>query len=182
MSHLGRIVYSLARLKLHSVNYQPAAFIVGSSKHFHTSPINRLKEVHEEEKNGEIVIKGVNVKSPREDYVLQTTNTKTEGGCSDCPICKLGPGIFIRHTDVLILSQFVSSDGRQLPRDVTGLCKHQHRRMNYLIVMARHAGLLPKRLPDGSIDPRESEGWKAYNKYYDDEGIDEFFDTKRKKL
>ncbi|CAG7816036.1 unnamed protein product, partial [Allacma fusca] len=135
MNNLSRIGQSLARLKLPSLSNSTAVL---GNKNFHISSVCRLKEIHEEEKNGEIIIKGVYVKSPRTDYLIQTPATKTQGECTDCPICKLG-SVHVKHTDVLILNQFVSSDGRQLPRNVTGLCKYQHKRMEYLIVMSRHA-------------------------------------------
>lgn len=49
---------------------------------------------------------------------------------------------FGRVQDVLVLHQFVDTKGKIIPRNVTGLCKLQHRRMDYLLVMAEKAGEL----------------------------------------
>jgi len=49
---------------------------------------------------------------------------------------------FCLFQDVLILEQFTNSKGKQLPRDVTGLCKEQHKRLDYLLVMAEKAGMI----------------------------------------
>ena len=56
-----------------------------------------------------------------------------------CPICSLG--LQIKHTDILIISQFVRSDGRMLPRRVTALCRKEQRRMSSLVAMAHKAGI-----------------------------------------
>jgi small subunit ribosomal protein S18 len=42
---------------------------------------------------------------------------------------------------VLILSQFVRSDGCMLPRRITGLCKIQQKKMSSLVTMAQKAGM-----------------------------------------
>jgi ribosomal protein S18 len=42
--------------------------------------------------------------------------------------------------DVLILRQFTDANGKQIPKEVTGLCKQQHKRMKFLLVMAEKAG------------------------------------------
>lgn len=50
-------------------------------------------------------------------------------------------GLDLKHTDVLILSQFVRSDGCMLPRRITGLCKSQQKRVSTLVTMAQKAGI-----------------------------------------
>jgi small subunit ribosomal protein S18 len=55
-----------------------------------------------------------------------------------CPECTLG--LEIKHTDVLILSQFLRPDGCMLPRRVTGLCKRQQKRISTMVAMAQKAG------------------------------------------
>ena len=42
--------------------------------------------------------------------------------------------------DVLILSQFVRSDGCMIPRRITGLCKMQQKKIGILVAMAQKAG------------------------------------------
>lgn len=55
-----------------------------------------------------------------------------------CAIC--ASGLDVKHTDVLILSQFVRSDGCMLPRRITGLCKKQQKRISSMVSMAQKAG------------------------------------------
>lgn len=43
--------------------------------------------------------------------------------------------------DVLILSQFLRTDGCMLPRRITGLCDVQQKRITVLVAMAQKAGL-----------------------------------------
>ena len=42
--------------------------------------------------------------------------------------------------DVLIVKQFLTPEGYQLPRSITGLCYEQHREMKKLIDHASRAG------------------------------------------
>lgn len=88
--------------------------------------------VQESQEGKELIIKGINVPSGREQYLLRNPST------SACPVC--ASGLDIKHTDVLILSQFVRSDGCMLPRRITGLCTKQQKRMSSLVTMAQKAG------------------------------------------
>jgi small subunit ribosomal protein S18 len=47
---------------------------------------------------------------------------------------------FKNFQDVLILSQFVRSDGCMLPRRITGLCRLQQKRVSNMVSMAQKAG------------------------------------------
>lgn len=49
-----------------------------------------------------------------------------------------------RFQDVLILSQFVRSDGCMLPRRITGLCNVQQKRITTMVAMAQKAGNLKR--------------------------------------
>lgn len=74
--------------------------------------------------------------SPRESKLLKDVK------CSDkqfCPKCTLG--LDIKHTDVLILGQYLRSDGTVLPKRVTGLCSTMQKYIGSLVLMARRAGL-----------------------------------------
>lgn len=42
--------------------------------------------------------------------------------------------------DVLLLSQFIRSDGGMLPRRVTGLCAQEHNKIAICVQMAHRAG------------------------------------------
>ncbi|XP_030354643.1 39S ribosomal protein S18a, mitochondrial isoform X2 [Strigops habroptila] len=56
--------------------------------------------------------------------------------------------------DVLLLSQFIRSDGGMLPRRITGLCLEEHKKIAVCVQMAHRAGLLPNHrppLPEGHV-------------------------------
>ncbi len=82
--------------------------------------------------------------------------------------------IYVQHTDVLILRQFLKDDGEPLSRKVTGLCKRQQRKLVVIAKHARQAGLtlsLTKTLLDGSKpspDPRKRYQHQKWNTYFDD--------------
>ncbi|KAK5649050.1 hypothetical protein RI129_003942 [Pyrocoelia pectoralis] len=126
-------------------------------------PKLQLKEIHEVKEENTLIIKGVNVPSGREPFLLSNKGEL-------CPVCN--SGLDIKHTDVLILSQFVRSDGCMLPRRITGLCRRQQKRMSSLVTMAHKAGLMPNLKPPSSHnDPKKRSGWKKYNKYFDESTI-----------
>ncbi|XP_066995245.1 large ribosomal subunit protein mL66 isoform X2 [Anabrus simplex] len=99
---------------------------------FKTSVGTFIKEIQETRDGNVRVIEGINLPSPREPYMLKTA---AENG--SCPVCRTG--LDIKHTDVLILSQFVRPDGCMLPRRVTGLCKKQQKRISKMVAMAQKA-------------------------------------------
>ncbi|KAJ8270532.1 hypothetical protein GJAV_G00116010 [Gymnothorax javanicus] len=75
----------------------------------------------------------------------------------DCPICKWNLNNKYNYTDVLLLSQFIRSDGGMLPRRVTGLCASEHKKVSICVQMALRAGLLPDHkppLPEGHAQKR----------------------------
>jgi len=142
-----------------------------------------VKEISMKEEGDKIVIEGKIVPSPREKYVAKLPSHP--GECKECPLCKLG--LEVRHTDVLIINQFINSKGKLLPRTVTGLCNDQHRRMEYLIVMAEKAGLIDREVErtvvHNGVVLYAPEEWEDphFHKYYDESVIDEFIYSNRKK-
>lgn len=90
--------------------------------------------VNEVQKDKEIIISAEYVQSPREPYLVGNQHP------SHCALCS--SGLDLKHTDVLILSQFLRSDGCMLPRRITGLCKPQQKRVSTLVAMAQKAGRL----------------------------------------
>lgn len=84
-----------------------------------------------------------------------------------CPECTLG--LKIKHTDVLILSQYVRSDGNMLPSRTTGLCNRMQKRITKMVTMAHKAGLLPNLKPEHTRTAREPSRrpkQKACNTYF----------------
>ncbi|XP_077090903.1 large ribosomal subunit protein mL66 [Siphateles boraxobius] len=71
-----------------------------------------------------------------------------------CPIYRWNLQNKYNYTDVLLLSQFIRSDGGMLPRRITGLCAQEHNKIAICVQMAHRAGLLPDhrpRLPEGHV-------------------------------
>ncbi|XP_054854340.1 39S ribosomal protein S18a, mitochondrial [Eublepharis macularius] len=64
-----------------------------------------------------------------------------------CPICRWNLKHKYTYEDVLLLSQFIRSDGGLLPRRITGLCLKEHKKIAVCVQMAQRAGLLPNHKP-----------------------------------
>ncbi|KAK8756565.1 mitochondrial ribosomal protein S18A [Amblyomma americanum] len=119
-----------------------------------TATTLRVKEIRESQEGNTTVIEGVFVDSPRKGRVVEPKHTS-----SACPLCRLGLKQ-IKHTDVLILSQFMDSQGNMLPRDVTGLCAKQHRIVSTLLYQAQRTGLIYKE------EHTPKERWQELNNYF----------------
>ncbi|XP_017480136.1 PREDICTED: uncharacterized protein LOC108369522 [Rhagoletis zephyria] len=129
-----------------------------------TAPL-LIKEIQEKIEKNALVLQAVTLPSPRAERMV-----KEACGTGFCPECTLG--LDIKHTDVLILSQYVRSDGCMLPRRITGLCHRQQKRIGTLVTMAQKAGLMPNLAPAWSKkNPKKRFGWRKYNKYYLEETI-----------
>jgi len=132
----------------------------------------RLKQINVERDDQKqvVTISGKFEESPNKPFLIpQVTECKNKGE-QFCPECTLG--LDVRHTDVLILSQFVRPDGCMLPRRVTGLCKLQQKRFAAMVTMAQKAGLMMNLTPKYcKKDPKKRFQDKKFNKYYFEETI-----------
>ncbi|CAK9813905.1 28S ribosomal protein S18a, mitochondrial [Anthophora quadrimaculata] len=136
---------------------------IGQNRNISLSATTRLKEIIEKEEGDTLTIEAIIKEDKNDERFLKPKN-------GACPICS--SGIDIKHTDVLILNQFVRSDGCILPRRITGLCKVQQKRISSLILMAQRAGLMLRRSPKGGLlHPLQKRKWKKYNSYYDETTI-----------
>lgn len=99
---------------------------------FSISPIVKVEQV-----NDTLEISGVYKESPRTNTLLKEVKDKSRKFCPKCTL-----GLDIKHTDVLILSQYLRSDGCMLPRKITGLCEVQQKNISTMIKMAQRAGKL----------------------------------------
>ncbi|KAF3422671.1 hypothetical protein E2986_12611 [Frieseomelitta varia] len=127
------------------------------------SAVTRIKEIVQKKEGNTLIFEAVIKPDPYEGRFLKSKN----GACSIC-----SAGLDIKHTDVLILNQFVTSEGNILPRRVTGLCEMQQKRISSLILMAQHAGLMLRRSPKGGLlHPLQKRKWKKFNSYYDERTI-----------
>ncbi|GBP90295.1 28S ribosomal protein S18a, mitochondrial [Eumeta japonica] len=132
-----------------------------------TRPLN-LKEIREQKDGNNLVIEGVQVSSPRTELLVRNQNVSSEKEL--CYMCALN--LDVKHTDVLILSQFVRSDGCMLPRRITGLCKRQQKKIGTMVTMAQKAGLMINLTPNNcKKDPKLRFGYKKYNTYFDEATI-----------
>ncbi|XP_059052200.1 large ribosomal subunit protein mL66 [Achroia grisella] len=140
-----------------------------------TNKLN-LKEIREQTVGSTVIIEGVQVPSPRQDYLIRadklipTPEPLVKSEQPPCYMCALG--LDVKHTDVLILSQFVRSDGCMLPRRITGLCRRQQKKVGKMVTMAQKAGLMINMTPKNCAkDPKKRRDHKKFNTYFDESTI-----------
>ncbi|XP_014262338.1 39S ribosomal protein S18a, mitochondrial [Cimex lectularius] len=149
--------------RLYSVN---SALFTGNALKFSTTGTNRIKEIVETKEGKKLIFNGI-IKEPDADRPVLKSALESK---TTCPICSTN--LDVKHTDVLILSQFVRSDGCMLPRRVTGLCKTQQKRISYMVAMAQKAGLMSNLTPANSKkDPKKRKDYKKFNTYFDESTI-----------
>lgn len=93
-----------------------------------------IRTVIVEQKGKVLEMSAVVKPSPRTEQLLKEVKSEKRF----CPKCTLG--LDIKHTDVLILKQYLREDGTMLPRRVTGLCNVQQKNIGTMVIMARRAG------------------------------------------
>ncbi|VDD87753.1 unnamed protein product [Enterobius vermicularis] len=82
-----------------------------------------------------------------------------------CSFCTCTLPTKVKYSDVLILEQFMREDGTVLPKQVTGLCSKQQRRIERCVMQAHWAGLFP----DRTVADFDRAGYKRFNRYWDDD-------------
>ena len=123
---------------------------------FSASSVLFYKDVQHKEEGKKIVVQGVTVASPNKSNVV--TEGCREGRQHCHPFCRspvVGqvcvshafPAIHslcqVKHTDVLLIDQFLTSTGEMYSQDELGICKRQWVRLKKLAEMAQRAGLMP---------------------------------------
>ncbi|XP_051544214.1 39S ribosomal protein S18a, mitochondrial-like [Myxocyprinus asiaticus] len=111
-----------------------------------STPCRGLRHVEEKKEGKTTVIEGV----------IEPTSEQPQppNPTAPCPIYRWNLQNKYNYTDVLLLSQFIRSDGGMLPRRITGLCAQEHNKISICVQMAHRAGLLPDhrpRLPEGHV-------------------------------
>ncbi|KAG5681370.1 hypothetical protein PVAND_010812 [Polypedilum vanderplanki] len=130
-----------------------------------STPANRIKQIELHQENDTLTVKGKIVDSGRESLLLPEVTECKNKGVRFCPECSLN--LHLKHTDVLILSQYIRKDGCMLPRRVTGLCKRQQRKIGTLVTMAHKAGLLHGYKPSWCTKlPNQRYKHKKFNTYF----------------
>jgi len=99
------------------------------------------------------------------DRVTSLLNVNDTHGA--CALCRLN--LDLKYSDVLILHQFMRQDGTVLPRQVTGLCKKQQKKVERLVQFAHWAGLFSHFKPKSYNAEEERSGYKQYNRYFESE-------------
>jgi len=126
------------------------------------------KDIHHKEEGKKIVVEGVKVASPN------TANLVTEGcreGRQHChPFCRSPIVGQVKHTDVLVIDQFLTSTGEIYSQEDLGICKRQWIRLRKLAEMAQRAGLMPGK-EFYAADVRKTP-WGSQNCYWDEKSID----------
>ncbi|XP_035534095.1 39S ribosomal protein S18a, mitochondrial [Morone saxatilis] len=82
-----------------------------------------------------------------------------------CPIYRWNLQHKYNYTDVLLLRQFIRSDGGMLPKRITGLCPEEHNKIAACVQMAHRAGLLPDhrpKLPEGHVPKKPKAQLNRY--------------------
>lgn len=88
-----------------------------SCRHFHVTPA-AFKEIVHTETDKKIVVEGV---MPRTE--VKSSATRCSGGNYEChPFCKSPIVGQVKHTDVLILDQFVDSKGEMYSKEDLKIC------------------------------------------------------------
>ncbi|XP_054618212.1 39S ribosomal protein S18a, mitochondrial [Dunckerocampus dactyliophorus] len=105
-----------------------------------------IRQVVEKRENKTVTIEGKILALPAAPQPPNPT--------AKCPIYRWNLQNKYNYTDVLLLSQFIRSDGGMLPKRITGLCPQEHRKIVECVKMAHRAGLLPDhrpKLPEGHV-------------------------------
>ena len=117
-----------------------------SLKLFSTSSSRAIRKIVVKEEGKTITIEGAKEESPRAKNMIDPKLFSASSSCEayeKChPLCQFDKIHEIKHTDLLILEQFVDSEGELMPRKLTKLCERQHYRLNKLVGMAQKAGLM----------------------------------------
>ncbi|KAJ1148405.1 hypothetical protein NDU88_001241 [Pleurodeles waltl] len=108
-----------------------------------------MREVIEKKEGNASIIEGKLIEDLKSSAGVLPPNP-----AGQCPICRWNLKHKYNYTDVLLLSQFIRSDGGMLSRRVTGLCAEEHRKVAICVAMAHRSGLLPDHrppLPEGHV-------------------------------
>ncbi|XP_019947032.1 large ribosomal subunit protein mL66 [Paralichthys olivaceus] len=155
-----RSVYtSFAGLKLGSAASQVGVFQTVNVPRLSaiTVPSRGIRQVVEKQEGKTTMIEGQIVDVP--------VGPQPPNPTAKCPIYRWNLQHKYNYTDVLLLSQFIRSDGGMLPRRITGLCPQEHRKITICVQMAHRAGLLPDhkpKLPEGHVPKRPKPQLNRY--------------------
>jgi small subunit ribosomal protein S18 len=147
--------------------------VLARSFYLQAASLAKTIEKSEDKKNNVTIIEGKYLDDASES---DKSSFKYEHDShSACALCKLEKmDIYVQHTDVLILRQFLKDDGTLLPIKVTQLCKKQYDKLRVIARQAHRAGLLMNLQPPylngekRTMDPHKRPEDLKWNRYYDD--------------
>ncbi|KAM9354452.1 large ribosomal subunit protein mL66 [Pholidichthys leucotaenia] len=116
-----------------------------------------IRQVVEKQEDNTTTIEGQILEVP--------TGPQPPNPTAKCPIYRWNLQHKYNYTDVLLLSQFIRSDGGMLPKRITGLCPEEHRKIAICVQMAHRAGLLPDhrpKLPEGHVPKKPKPQLNRY--------------------
>jgi len=125
----------------------------------------KARQVIQTEKGNQIVVEVVEAPVEKPTSTSTSTSTRLFSDEHACSLCTCHVPVKISYRDVLILEQFMRSDGTVLPQSLTGLCGSQQLRIERCIMQAHWSGLFPDRT-DASLD---RSGYRRHNRYWDDD-------------
>lgn len=155
--------------------------VVRTSRWLSTSPCLMVKDIKHTEDGNKIVVEGVHLSPPHPSVsstaITATNCTSGQGHCH--PFCRSPIVGQVKHTDVLILDQFVDSRGQMYSQDELEICSRQWTRVYKLVQMCQRAGLMPGK-EFYCKEVRESK-WGNQNCYWDEATIDTQYNLNKKK-
>ena len=104
-------------------------------RNFNTSLV-AFKQIRHTETDNKILVEGI-IDKPQVDVTEQKPGPKCSGGSHSChPFCKSPLVKEVKHTDVLILNQFVDSKGEMYSQEDLGICMvgYPHSSCHYLVL------------------------------------------------
>jgi len=135
------------------------------SRHLSLTPAV-FKEIRHTETDKKIVVEGV---MPRTE--ANTAVKCCGGGQHEChPFCKSPIVDKVKHTDVLILDQFLDSKGEMYSKEDLKICNRQWSRLHKLAQMSQRAGLMPGK--EFYCSEYRNTKWGSQNCYWDENTID----------
>jgi len=146
-----------------------SSIVLRSTRLLSTSPNMLMKDIKHTEEGNKIVVEGIKVSE------TSTNTALTASGCgsgqANChPFCNSPIVGQVKHTDVLILDQFVDSKGQMYSQEDLEICPRQWTRLHKLVQMCQRAGLMPGK-EFYAKDVRNTK-WGSQNSYWNETTID----------
>ncbi|RWS15336.1 28S ribosomal protein S18a: mitochondrial-like protein [Dinothrombium tinctorium] len=123
--------------------------------------VRTLKQIKIHENEKQIVVEGERIESPRKPYLVKPPPVADEKASKACPLCRLDLKR-LDYTDILILRQFINSDGTLMSLQDSGLCGRKYKLVQTLVNKAQKCRLLPRPPHYQVYGP-----WDNFNTYYD---------------